>query len=462
MILSQVVDTLVRADAHGNIRPYLAQRYQISADGRAVTFFLHRAIEFSNGDPLDANAVKFTIDRAINPATRSFVGGALVDIIKSTAVIDPSTVRLVLKHPYRPLFSQLGYPTLGILDPRVANATSPDPCNYPIGSGPFKVESVGPDFSTVTLVRNPLHTLNPSIAAHQGPAYLDRIVWKPIVSDTTATSELLTGGTDVDLNVAGAQLGRVQGSARIRLYPVPALGETFLGFNLSHPPFDRPDVRRAVAEAIDRAALIKAAADGLGLPAYSPLPSTLPFYDPQARSYAPRYSPSAAHRVIAAAHAGGPYTLLLSVRPEYSVMAELIQAELAQVGMGLQVSIKPQAAYLSLAAKGQFDLYILGWRAQDADFLYYLFHSSQETGAGLNFSFYHNARLDNLLVQGRTAANPATAARIYARVQRLIDEQVIVDPLFIDYDTYAARTRIHGWHQDHQGWPLYQDLYLGS
>jgi peptide/nickel transport system substrate-binding protein len=461
-IFSSVVDTLVSADEHGHIRPYLAERYQFSPDGKTVTFFLHHGLRFSNGDPLDARAVKFTFDRAVNPGTKSPITAALLSTIKATEVVDPYAVRLLLAQPYRPLLTQLTLGYTGILDPAMDNAGSPDPCRYPIGSGPFKVQSVGPGFSAVTLVRNPLHSLNPPWAHHQGPAYLDTIVWKPIVSDTTATSALLTGATDVDTNVAGSQLGRLHGNTAMILHRAPQLGEMFLGFNLAHAPFTQLAVRRAVAQAIDRTAVIKAAANGLAVPAYSSIPPTLPFYDSRALGYAPRYDPVAARRAIAAGHATGPYTLLTFAIPEFSTAAELIQAELAQVGMDVRIVTKPVAAFFSVAGKGQFDLIIESWGWPDPDFLYQLFDSSQEAAGGLNYTFYRSATLDNLIVRGRTTVDVRAAARVYTQLQRFMDQNVIVDPLLTDETVYAVRASIRGWHQDNGGLPLFQDLFVAS
>jgi peptide/nickel transport system substrate-binding protein len=286
------------------------------------------------------------------------------------------------------------------------------------------------------------------------------MIWKPIVSDSTATSDLLAGGTDIDTDMSGTQLGRMRGNHAITLYRIPEQGETFLGFNQAHAPFNLPSVRKAVAEAIDRRSVIKAAATGLAVPAYSSIPSTLPFYDRTAATYAPVYDPGAARRLIAASHATGPYTLLTFNFPEEMTAAELIQAELAEAGVQIKVSTLPLADYLTAAGKGQFDLNILSWGWPDPDFLYQLFDSAEETAGGLNFTFAHDSILDSLIAQGRTTTSAQGAAHVYAHLQRYMDSQVIVDPLLTDDQIYAVRSTIHGWHTNSAAQPLYQDLYL--
>jgi peptide/nickel transport system substrate-binding protein len=372
-------------------------------------------------------------------------------------------VRLVLKQPFRPLLSNLSSAYTGILDPRVV-ASGSDQCTNPIGSGPFKVAQVGPGFNTVTLVRNPLYTVGPSWSAHRGPAYLSSIIWKVVVSDSTSESELLTGALDIDSHVAGTQLPRVRGNPGITLRHSLEQDDIYLGFNLSHAPFNQPAVRRAVAEAIDRSALVAAAAGGLAVPAYSPIPASLPFYDPHAPRYAPKLDPADARRLIASARAGGPYTLLALAYPEFTTAAELIQAELAQVGLQVRIVAKPLADSLTMAAAGQFDLYLTGWGWPDPDFLYQILHSSQEKPGGLNFTFLHSPTLDNLIVAGRTAVTPGQAARAYAALQRYVDQQVIVDPLMTDELVAAVRQRVRGWRTtgNASGLPLFQDLYVSS
>jgi peptide/nickel transport system substrate-binding protein len=371
-------------------------------------------------------------------------------------------VRLVLKQPYRPLLTNLSQTYAGILDPKAVAGNNQ--CTDPIGSGPFKVAQVGPGFSTVTLVRNPLYSVAPPWSAHRGPAYLSSIVWKVVVSDATSESELLTGALDIDSHVAGSQLPRVRGNPTIMLRRSLEQDEIYLGFNLAHAPFNQPAVRRAVAEAIDRAGLVAAAAGGLAVPAYSPIPPSLPFYDKNAVDYAPKLDPVEARRIITNAHANGPYTLLTLAYPEFTTAAELIQAELAQVGMQVHVAQKPLPDLLAAGAAGQFDMYISGWGWPDPDFLYQLFYSSEEKPGGLNFTFLHSPTLDSLIIAGRTAVTPRQATRAYTALQHYIDQQVIIDPLMTDELVAAVRKRVGGWQAtgNASGLPLFQDLYVTS
>ena len=103
IVLANIVDPLFSVDEHGKIRPYLATGYTYNASGTEITVSLRHGVRFSNGDPFNANAVKYTFDRAVNPATKSPASAGSLGTVKETQVVDPYTVRLVLKAPYRPL-----------------------------------------------------------------------------------------------------------------------------------------------------------------------------------------------------------------------------------------------------------------------------------------------------------------------------------------------------------------------
>ncbi len=456
-VFSSVVDALFSTDDKGRIRPYLATGYTYNASGTELTVSLRHGVRFSNGDPFDASAVKYTFDRALNPATKSPATAGSLSSLKSTQVVDPYTVRLVLKTPYRPLLTQLAIAYEGILDPK-----APPTCQNVVGTGPFKISNVGAGYSTVTVVRNPYHTFEPPWAHNGGAAYLDKITFRSITSDATRVSELLSGGVDIS-DIAGSQLVRVRGAAGIAQHRILNQGSAWLGYNFAHAPFDRLEVRRAVAQAIDRKALVTGAFGGLAVPSYSMVGSAMPFYDKAAPSYAPTYDVAAAQKALAGSNAmHGRYTLLTIAQPQYTQLAELIQAELAQIGLNVNIVAKPIGEYIPVAAKGQYDLLLLDYGYPDPDFLYQVLHSSQGKGAGLNFTNYKSATLDSLIIKGRSTTDQGQAAATYAQLQRFIDTNVIMDPLVTPVSLFGVRSRVQGWHTSSDTSILYQDLYVGS
>jgi peptide/nickel transport system substrate-binding protein len=444
-VFTDVVDSLVALDKHGHPKADLATHWKIAKGGTQITFFLRQGVKFSNGDPFTAQDVKYTFDRAVDPNTKSPVAAGQLAAVASTSVVNKYTVRITLKTPSRPLFTNLGNAYTGIIDRKAVQSEGDTGfCQKPVGTGPYKIVSTGTAFDTVTLAVNKYHTWEPAIYSNHGLPYIGNVVIHYLSSDATIVSELLSGELD-DATVPGTQLSRVKGNPNIKLYYLKPESENWLGFNTTSPPFNNVAVRKAVAEAIDRSALIKAAANGLGLPQYSPLGSGIPYYDKKAKNFLPKLNLSDARKIIAANHATGPYTFLVYAgTTETSTAAEFIQAELAAVGMTVNVVTKPIGDYLSLAGKGQFDMNLFGYGYPDPDVLYLLFDSVNGKGAGLNYDNFVSARLDNDLVKGRTTLAPKKAAAYYNDAQELLNKNVVVVPLYADTAPFGVRSRVHG------------------
>jgi peptide/nickel transport system substrate-binding protein len=465
-IMFDLFDGLTSQDSHLNVRPNLATSWSFSHKGTWITFHLRHGVRFSNGDPLSATDVKWTFDRALNPATKSPIGASLLAGVKQVQVLDPYTVRLILSAPNRPLLENLVSGYLGILDQKAVKAAGSKECQYPVGSGPFKITNVGPAFSTVTLSRNPYHNWAPPWAQNQGPAHLDTIVFKAIASDSTTVSELLTGGIDSTFTsgIAPTQFSRVKGNPNLNLVKFAQQDLTYIDFNSKHAPFDTVEGRRAITQAIDRSQIVSIAFQGQAVVTYGPFPPTIPDYDPQVPSYAVKTNVAAAKAYFSAHPVTTPLTFLVYNTPQFLTAAQLIQSQLAAVGVKVNIVPKALPDLQPVAEKGQFDMILFGWTYSDPDILYFIFHSSQEVPGGLNYTFYKNATLDKLLTEGRTTVDPAAAKRIYAQAQRLITTQALIDPISYQLITTGFTKRVHGYVVPAH-FPIFfwdQDMYVTS
>lgn len=429
---SAFIESLVTTDSRGRIQPLLATRWSFSHGGRWLTFTLRRGLRFSNGDRLDAAAVRLNFLPVSPP-------------LQKVVALNTTTVRFIYSVPFRPAVQINGL--AGIMDTRAMKAEGKSAaCTRPIASGPFKVQSTGPGLSSMTFVRNPYHTWSAPWLHNHGTPYLSRVIFKPIVDDTQAVNELLAG--DVDLTrISPAVLPRLRGSSDITIHTQAEMNELYLGFNWSHRPFNNPAVRRAIAEAIDRHALIKVALSGYGVPAYSALAPSQSLYDPHARSYAIPYRPAAAQRVLKAHHVTGPYTLEDFNIPAFAQSGELIQAELAQVGVRVKLVVKaPPDAYADLS-RGAFDMVFNIAGGNDDPYTY--FHSSQTPkrtkGTGQNWGYVQDPALDRLIMATRTTIKPGAVRTALDRLQRYMDQHTILDPLYSRVLVGATRNRVHGF-----------------
>jgi peptide/nickel transport system substrate-binding protein len=460
---SYVFDTLLSIDTKGHYVGDVATKYTVAKGGTRLTFNLRKNAVFSNGDKLTAQDVKFTFDRALNPATKSPVSASQLDGVTATKVINNFTVELDLKAPSRPLLTNLTGAYTGILDRKWFQAHANDTCTQPVGSGPYKVQSTSGNFSEVALTANKRHNFGPSWVKNKGVPYITTVTFKTIVSDATAISELLTSGIDITA-VPGTQLSRLKGRASTVLHKLKSQSVSFIEFNTAQPPFNDIQVRRAFVQLINRPAIVKAALGGLGQALYGPLPSGVPYFNKAAKKSMPKYDPAAAAKTISARHATGPYRYLTVGSPDLSTQAEILQQAAGQAGMQLNIVTKAGVGdFVSDAAKGNFEILSLSATYPDPDILYLLLHSSQGGGKGLNWTgVSNNPTLDSLLQKGRTTLAKSKIGGIYNKAQVLINKQLDFVGVVAPGGILAVRSTLKGYHISSAGAIAIQDLYVKS
>jgi peptide/nickel transport system substrate-binding protein len=454
---SLILDPLLSIDPKGHYTGDLATKYKVvNKAGTKIDFFLRQGVKFSNGDPFTATDVKYSFDRAVDPATKSPVTASQLAALQSTKIINKYEVQLTLKNPFRPLLTNLASAYTGILDHKVGGN-----CTGQIGTGIYKVVSTGTAFDDVVFTANKNHNFGPSWVQNKGVPWITKLEFKNITSDATAISSLLSGGLDIS-NIPGTQLSRVQGNKSFIIHKLPAQNCTFVEFNTSHPPFNNVAVRRAFAEIIDRKNIVKAALNGLGAAVYGPIPPAIPFYDKNVTKVMPKFNIAAATKTISAQHATGPYDFLSFNSPEVQTASEIIQADAGQAGMKLNIDTKGSVGdFIAAANKGSFDVLIIGYGYNDPDVMYLLLHSSQGGGKGLNWTNdTNNPQLDNLLTLGRTTLQKKKVISIMNKTQELIDKQAEMLGVYATVPLDAVRTKIKGFHTDVSGNVAYQDLYV--
>jgi peptide/nickel transport system substrate-binding protein len=458
------LDPLITADQKGKPSPDLATSWKLANGGKTLTFFLRHGVRFSNGDPFDATSVKWNYEHVLNPKSKSPDTGMLGPI-KAVKVLNKYTVQLVMKAPFRPLFTGLEGFYLGMVDPKTTAKLGSKECSTVVGTGPYKVKSIGPAFNPIVLVRNPYHTWASPWQFNHGPGYLDQVTFKPILSDSTAISELLSGGVQIS-EVAPSQYSRVKGNKNITIRKYPDEGLYYLQYNFAHSPFTDPNVRRGIAEALDRSALIRAAAGGLAQPAYSEVAATVPDYDPQSPKYAPSYDPADAKNRLKGVKLP-TLTLLTFNDPTSTTSGELIQAELAQIGVNVTVQPHSVADTIALLNEGRYDL-ALGYQSYDDPDMMYLNLIPGPTNQPWPSSMATIlATVTRYLTIARQSSNPAVVRRNYITAQRYANGLTLKDPLFTPFDLFGISNHAHGWHANlftlgYTVEPVIQDLWVSK
>ena len=342
-----ILETLTKINADGKVTPLLAESWEISPDLKTYTFKLRRGVSFQNGEPFNANTVKFAFDRAggvksTNKDKRIFAN-------LSTQVIDDYTVVLINKEIDPDLPFLLGQATAVIVEPKSADTNA----TRPVGTGPYQLDSWARGSSLVVSkwegFRNP------------GEAKIRKFTFRFISDNAAQAAALLAGDVDAFPRIGTRVVPQFRANPQFQVILAGSRAKTILAINNKHKPLDDVRVRRAILAAIDRKAVIEGAADGFGVPIGS-------HYVPGAAGYIDTtginpFDPEKGKRLLAEAGIKLPLELTMTVPPPpYARQgSEVIAAELARIGINVKIQNVEWAQWLSNTYGGphNFDLTIV-------------------------------------------------------------------------------------------------------
>ncbi len=458
--LTSVYDTLIYQDPEtGGFVPGLARSWEITEGGRVYIFRLRRDVRFHDGTPFNAQAVKTTLDRIVDPATRSQKAVFMLGPYERAEVIDEFTVAVRLREPYAPLLDSLSQVYLGIASPAALARWGSEYQFHQVGTGPFRfVEYVPSD--RLVLVRNPDYRWGPSVFANRGPAYLEEVVFRFYTDPATRAPALEAGEVDVMGEVPPLEARRLVRSGRFRLHAVSIPGQPLQFFlNTARPPTDDLRVRRALLYATDRRAIVEAIFGGMSPVAYGPLTRVTLGYDPAVEAMYP-YDPQraaalldeAGWRLVAGVRRKGDQPLRLEGVimgfghvPE---VVQLLQAQWRSLGIELDVQQVSYGTLLEVGRSGAVHLLPFFLSGTDPDLLRAFYHSE----AAFNWSKVADPELDAWLEQAARIIEPGARRSLYSRIQRRIMEQALILPIRDYVNLNVASTRVRGLRFDARGW----------
>jgi len=463
-VMSQIYDTLVAFDAQASLKPNLAKSWDISPDGTQYTFHLQPGVTFHDGTPFNAAAVKFTLDRFVDPATQNPLRTS-IGPLKATEVVDDQTVRLTFASPFAPLLSFLT--TVWMLSPTAVKKYGNDFGNHPVGSGPFQFKSwVKGDRITLTRFDG-FKGFHPMFK-HKGPPYLDGIQYRAMPEEQARLAALQTG----EVNIAEPpidQIDQIKNDAKYALYIAQNTGELiFLEFAVHRAPFDDVRVRQAVGYGVDRDAIANIALDGLVQPALCTVgPGIAGGTSPVCKTDGFTHDPQKAKALLKAAGYGDkplPVTLATWTGDNREQAAELIQNQLKQVGFDVQLQTM-DIGTLDARVKqendtkqggGFFDM--MGWAWQDPDILYSLFHSPGWTDG------YSDPTLDKMLEQQRQLTDQAKRLALIDQIQQFLLDHAAMVPLYSPGWNWmlASQSSVKGFQFAPFNQALLQDVYIAK
>jgi len=368
-VTRHLFDSLVWQPKPSEFIPGLAAKWEISPTADQYTFHLRTDVTFHDGTPFNADAVKLTLDRIVNPDLKSQTAFSLIGPYDGSTVTDPSTVVVKFKSPYAPFLDSLAQPYLAPVSPTAVQKYGKDFGNNPVGTGPFKFDSYKTD-SVLRMVRNSDYKWAPAMFGHQGPSYLDAISWRIIPEPATRLAALKSGEVSFIQDVPPQDYDNLKNTNTLQILQGVMSGSGWsMMINVTKAPVDDVKVRQALEWGADKAGMIKAVWKNLYKPATSALTSVTFGYDP-ATANVYKYDPQKAGALLddagwkmgsSGVRQKNGQDLVLGVyyrsdNADFVGMATFLQASYQQIGVKLDLHGLAQAGYFDAVRQGQHHL----------------------------------------------------------------------------------------------------------
>lgn len=430
----QIYDNLVAREGT-KLVPGLAESWT-QVDPLTLDLKIRKGVKFHNGDPLTVNDIVFSLNKVKNdPSMMSF----FIDVDKVEA-LDDETVRITTKKPFGPLVSYLAHYGAGILNEKVVTEAGKNYGQHPVGTGPFKFDSwVSGD--RIVLKANPDY--------YQGKPAIDTLIFRAVPEGVNRTIALETKEVDIAYDIEAMDHEMVRNHSNLQLLQKPALTMNYLGFNTTKAPFDKKEIRQAIAYAIDLQSMVDAIYLGSATPANSPIAPAVFGYNKDLKQH--KQDIAKAKELLA--KAGYPngfkakiWTNDNNVRKDTAV---ILQDQLKQIGIDTQIEILEWGSYLDRLANREHDMFLLGWTpSPDGDSAMYAIFHSQNHGSAGNRMWYTNARVDELLDKGRESTIAEEREAAYKEAQAIIMDEYPMVPLVYPDNNVGIQKNIKGFELD--------------
>ncbi|MGC1413205.1 MAG: ABC transporter substrate-binding protein [Acetobacteraceae bacterium] len=455
IVLAGLCDKLFDIDGKLNVVPQLATGYEWS-DDRTLVIHLRSGVRFQDGETMDADAVKYSLERHLTlPGSFRKSEISSIDHIE---VVDPSTVRIVLKNPSGAFLAQLTDRSGMIYPPKATGAAGKDFALHPVCSGPFSfVDRVAQDH--VTLERFPGYWDAKDI-------HFDRVVYQILPDNSVRLANLQAGTTDITEYLAPTDVATVKVDPRLKLAVSDALGYIGLINNVglgprSDTPYGRNAlVRQALDAAIDRTALVNVVFNGMFAPNVQPVAPNSPFYDEALPS--PPREVAKAKALLRQAGVTPPVALELLTpnQPDTLQAAEVIQSMAAEAGFDIHIAAMEVTAAGQIEQRGDYQIYLNGWSGRvdpDGNTFQFL-----HTGQGNNFTGYINPMVDRLLEQGRDMTDTSKRRIVYQQAWAALRRDLPITFLYSPRNIVAMTARLQGFRPVPDGMIRVQGLEMAK
>lgn len=445
-VFQSLFDKLVDLDEKGKVVPMLAEKWEISPDGKTYTFSLRQGVKFHDGTDFNAEAVKFNLERNLEKSSAR--RNELKEISQIT-VVDNKTIKIELAKPFAPFLSILADRAGMMASPAAVKKYGQDFMSHPVGTGPFvfKERVKG---SAITLEKNPDYW-------QPGLPKANKVVYKIITDANVALMNLKSGQVDITNRFPFSEVKNFANDAKVIVVNEPGLGFRGLMFNVSKAPFNSYEITKAIELLIDRQAIGKVVLNGVGTPGRTLFfPSSFAYNPEQDKPFTPDLAKAKELLAKAGKPNGFAFTLKTDSDPVFQQIGQMIQSMLKPAGIEVTLEKMEFGALLDQALKGNFEATFIGWSGRpDPDqniFDWYV------TGGSLNYMRYSNKELDSLLSAARAEIDEAKRKALYDKATALVQQEVSYIPLYHEHNVYGLNKAVKGFAHNPDGMIRTADL----
>lgn len=406
-VLENVYDTLVEPDENLEMRPALAESWEVSDDQLTWTFDLRRGVTFHDGSPFSADDVVYSYNRIID---QKLSNADRFTAVTDVTAADEYTVKITVAQPTPNLLSNIGgFKGMAIVQRK--NAESGEIATHPIGTGPFAFKSAQSGES-ITLVANKNYW--------GGSPPISGVTFRFIPEASTALSALQAGEIDWTDSIPTQRVRELKADESIKLGMTPSNDYWYFALNEARKPWNDVRVRRAIAYGVDRDAIVEATGYGTATANQLAIPKGSPWYT----AYHGYTLDIATAKSLLGQAGVKDLTLDMMATSDYPqtvTAAQIIADNLAALGITVKIRTVDFATWLDDENAGNFDLLMMGWLGNiDPDDFYY---AQQRTGGKSNAQKYSNRTVDGLLDAGRTKTDRVARAGLYARAATIVADE---------------------------------------